>query len=310
MHADLEGPRKIVLLVDDAPEMLGAVIEALESAGLTVLVARDGASALALLDRVTPDLVLLDAIMPGLDGFETCRRIKARPALGTTPVVFMTGLSEPEHVLAGLRAGGVDYVGKPIDPDVLIARITIHVANAEMINEARQALDVGGGGVVAFSFSGDEQDGPWTLTWATPQAALLLGAQLDEKTRAALQVWLGEASVKPVSACPTLSLRAEGARPALALQSLGTSAGGDVLARVAEDRGLAPPELLSRELGLSAREGEVLNWLAKGKSNKDIAAILQLSPRTVTKHLETIFQKLGVENRTAAAVIALRTLTP
>ncbi len=91
------------------------LVEALESAALTVLVARDGLSAISLLDRVKPDLILMDAIMPGIDGFETCRRIKKISDMSLTPVIFMTGLSDWEHVIAGLEAGGVDYVTKPID---------------------------------------------------------------------------------------------------------------------------------------------------------------------------------------------------
>ena len=101
--------------------------ETLESAGFTVLMAQSGQVALDLVDRVTPDIVLMDALMPGLDGFETCRRMKQKPALAAVPIVFMTGLTETEHVIRGLEAGGVDYVTKPVSPDEVVARIGVHL---------------------------------------------------------------------------------------------------------------------------------------------------------------------------------------
>src|SRR5688572_24101719 len=117
----------IVLVVDDDPDSRALLHAALTSAGLKTLLAADGTRALALLGDLSPDLILLDAVMPDPDGFETCRRIKAQPSLAHIPVIFMTGLTETEHVVAGLSAGGVDYVTKPIILDELIARIHVHL---------------------------------------------------------------------------------------------------------------------------------------------------------------------------------------
>src|SRR6185369_7798979 len=97
--------RDTILVVDDTPETLGFLTDTLDHAGYTVLIATDGESALRLLEQITPDLVLLDALMPGIDGFETCRRLKQQPALAHLPVIFMTGLAETENVLQGLAAG-------------------------------------------------------------------------------------------------------------------------------------------------------------------------------------------------------------
>jgi DNA-binding CsgD family transcriptional regulator len=85
---------------------------------------------------------------------------------------------------------------------------------------------------------------------------------------------------------------------------MGNAGPNEFLLRLAKDSGADPPAEFSSELGLTTREGEVLSWLSKGKTNRDIAQILGLSPRTVDKHLEQIYAKLGVENRTAAAAIA------
>src|SRR5690606_1334945 len=115
--------RAVVLLIDDAPDTVRMIAEALDDAGYTVLVATDGATALQRVGRVIPDAVLLDACMPGMDGFETCRRLKQAPGMRIVPVIFMTGLAETERLVEGLSAGGVDYLVKPVVPDELVARL-------------------------------------------------------------------------------------------------------------------------------------------------------------------------------------------
>src|ERR1700760_3593021 len=143
--------RDTLLVVDDTPETLGFLTDTLDTAGFTVLIATDGASALDLVDQITPDLVLMDAVMPGLDGFEPCRRLKTQKLLSHLPVIFMTGLSETEHVVQGLAAGGVDYVTKPIIVEELLARIRVHLTNARLTQSARAALDVSGRFLLAVS---------------------------------------------------------------------------------------------------------------------------------------------------------------
>src|SRR6188768_4186720 len=106
--AEVNARRDTVLVVDDTPETLGFLTDMLDNAGFTVLIATDGDSALKLVDQITPDLVLLDAVMPGMDGFETCRRLKRDAGLDNVPIIFMTGLAETEHIVRGLEAGGVD----------------------------------------------------------------------------------------------------------------------------------------------------------------------------------------------------------
>ncbi|MEM9782126.1 MAG: response regulator transcription factor [Pseudomonadota bacterium] len=296
--------REIVLLVDDSPETLSMLTDALEAAGETVLVARDGETALSLIERVEPDLVLLDAIMPGLDGFETCRRLKRHPAMNTIPVIFMTGLSDSAHVVQGLQAGGVDYVTKPVDPDALIARIAVHVANARIVAEARMALDSAGRSVMALSQSG-------VMQWATPRAQELVGYYLQPPSPGAALVgaWTAGIADQPVSVVRPIELpEAPGAEGGVSLVYLGRTTSGSLLSRVSPRRTEAPSEELAKRLGLTQREGEVLGWLADGKANRDIASILNLSPRTVNKHLEQIYAKLQVENRTAAVAVALRAL--
>ena len=293
----------IVLIVDDSPETLSMLIEALEDAGHMAIVAKDGRTALQLLSRVEPDVILLDAVMPGLDGFETCREIKAMPEFATTPIIFMTGLSDSEHVMRGLQAGGVDYVSKPFMPDELIARITVHIANANLIAEARRALDTQHNGVIAFRPS-------WSVSWASPRGMQLLsdaGINSEDISDQQLTEWLSRLEGQPISAVDAADLTSNNGTN-LRAQFIGKSAQGDILTRIGLRTNGSAAEVLSSAFPISLREGEVLAWLANGKSNRDIAEILELSPRTVTKHVEQLFLKLGVENRTAAAAIALKHL--
>lgn len=194
----------VALIVDDVPDNLALLSDALSEAGYAVLVATDGLAAIDSLQRVIPDIILLDAVMPGIDGFETCRRIKQMASAQHVPVIFMTGLTETEHVVKGFTCGGIDYVTKPIDPAEVLARVATHIRTARMITQAMKVVD----------------------------------------------------------ASPNLD-----------------------------------------QYQLTPRETEVLGWVAKGKTNRDIGEILGMSPRTVNKHLEHIYVKLGVETRAAAAAL-------
>ena len=104
----------VVLIVDDVPDNLAVLHDALDESGYTVLVATGGEAALQRAAQTLPDIILLDAMMPGMDGFEVARRHKASPATAHIPIVFMTGLTETEYLVAALEVGGVDYVTKPI----------------------------------------------------------------------------------------------------------------------------------------------------------------------------------------------------
>ncbi len=100
----------IALVVDDSADALSLINDALESAGMDVLVALEGKQALTIAKRIRPDIILLDAVMPVMDGFDTCRALKADPALAAIPVIFMTGLTETDDIVKGLECGGVDYL--------------------------------------------------------------------------------------------------------------------------------------------------------------------------------------------------------
>jgi DNA-binding response OmpR family regulator/DNA-binding CsgD family transcriptional regulator len=280
-------PRDTILVVDDTPDTLGFLTDALEHANLTVLVATDGNSAIKLLSHVTPDLILMDAMMPAMDGFETCRRIKADPALTHLPVIFMTGLSDTEHVVLGLEAGGVDYVAKPIVVDELLARIRVHLANARIANRTRLALDATGRFLLAATQAG-------RLIWCTPQAEKRLSDAVPDFSTADFILPRGN--------------RIDVHGRQLTFTFLSQTGPDEYLYRLTESGGGQEEAFIRDYLSLTTREAEVLIWIARGKSNRDISDILGISPRTVNKHLEQIFTKLGVENRASAAALAVGAL--
>lgn len=293
---------ELVLIVDDVPENLSLLYDALDEAGYTVLVATNGQTALDRARHSLPDVVLLDALMPGMDGFEVARRLKADFVTAHIPIVFMTGLTETEHVVAAFDAGGVDYVTKPIRPLEVLARIAAHVRSARLTLDARAALDASGQATIAVRV------GSGRLAWQTPLARRLLErfAPTDgEQAPREILHWL-EAGLSARSAgqdALPLSLGDEASRLVLTLQE--RTGEGDWLVSLREESGAAMLESLLAAFPLTAREAEVLYWVVKGKTNRDIGDILGLSPRTVHKHLEHVFEKLGVETRTSAAALAI-----
>ena len=126
-----------ILIVDDNPTNLGVLFNALNQANFKVLVAEDGERALGQIDRTKPDVILLDVLMPGIDGFETCRRLKASDAANDIPVIFMTALSDTVDKIKGFEAGGVDYITKPLQHEEVLARVKAHL----MIRQLQQQLE-------------------------------------------------------------------------------------------------------------------------------------------------------------------------
>lgn len=298
-------PRDIVLLVDDSPEALGFLTDALEQSGFSVLIATSGQAALSIVDKISPDLILLDAVMPGMDGFETCRRLKADPVVAQVPVIFMTGLTETEHVVHALDSGGVDYLTKPINIDELRARIRVHLSNARSAQSARVALDAAGRHLLAVRADG-------TIHWSTPQATRLADSATKsadglDLVAGAIAGWMARRESLAGAADASFSFTQDGGTELL-LGFLGGLGPDEYLFRLTVANRRHEDEILRGQFGLTQREAEVLLWIAKGKANRDIADILGLSSRTVNKHLEQIYVKLGVENRASAAVKAAHVL--
>ncbi|MGD2117204.1 MAG: DNA-binding response regulator [Chromatiales bacterium] len=288
----------VVLVVDDSPESLGMLNIALGQAGYTVLVALSGLQAQSILDKVEPDVILLDAVMPEMDGFETCKLIKqTHPDI---PVIFMTGLSDEENIVSGFAAGGVDYITKPIKPSEVIARIQVHVNNARLKASTQDALDTTGKHILELNQQGD-------IVWATQQAKKLLDtiktleAENQDTFQQRLQNWLEQKDERS----PLVFKQDD---TTIQLTYLSAQKDQHHLVQLAEREPGKNTQVLTEHLPVTQREAEVLLWLSHGKTNREIAQILDISPRTVNKHLEVIFRKLEVDNRTAAAGICLKVI--
>lgn len=286
----------IALVVDDDPDSLSMLAAALEGHGMTVLVARDGGEAVMLTRRVQPDVILMDAVMPGMDGFEACRALKMGPDPILAPIVFMTGLSDREHVVAGLAAGGVDYITKPVVIEELVARVGTHIVNSRLLKSARAALDTVDHAVMALDREGRFLWGSQKTTGLLPDIEAMLAQQ-------AARDWVMSCQDRPVSDVQPF----EAGRTTF--RFMGVTTAHEILIKVTRATGASKESILAEAFGLTHRESEVLYWLSMGKTNRDISTILSLSPRTVNKHLEQVFQKMGVDNRTSAAVLADRRLS-
>lgn len=136
-----------ILIVDDTPVNLAVLVEYLEEYGFNIRIARRGETALQRVHYAAPDIILLDVLLPGINGFETCRRLKADAATAEIPVIFMTSLASAEDKITGFEVGGVDYVTKPLQQAEVLARITTHLrlrALAQNLREQNAQLALSG----------------------------------------------------------------------------------------------------------------------------------------------------------------------
>ncbi len=173
-----------ILLVDDNPTNLQVLYKTLEETGYTLLAARDGEQALSIASKAIPSLILLDIMMPGIDGFEVCRRLKADPETAGIPVIFLSALTDTDAKVEGFTLGAVDYISKPFQGDEVRARVRTQLRihrlemelarrNAELEDENRQILNA-----VAESIVG--LDDKLRISSLNPQAEALLGRELEQ----------------------------------------------------------------------------------------------------------------------------------
>jgi sigma-B regulation protein RsbU (phosphoserine phosphatase) len=142
--ADEQGQAEQILLVDDNPTNLQVLFQTLEGRGYKLLIAKNGEMALTIANKAKPDLVLLDIMMPGIDGYEVCRRLKTDAATSEIPVIFLSALDETKDKVKGLDIGAVDYIAKPFQADEVIARVNTHLTIHRLkreVQEQKNALE-------------------------------------------------------------------------------------------------------------------------------------------------------------------------
>jgi DNA-binding NarL/FixJ family response regulator len=317
---------KTVMVVDDVPANVDVVLGFLYQAGYRVLVADSGVRGIEQLELEAPDLILLDLMMPGIDGIETCRQIKSRDIWKHIPIIMMTAADELSKKLGAFEAGAVDFLTKPIQPEEVLARVQTHLQirelqaqleqmnqnlvqkNEELAEEIELRLDAEKQLETSLEQALLIANRQGEVLFATRQAQILLdtffSAAPKHRLPVELQNWLtGGDNQRPLSV--SHKKRGEIEIDHFAVSTSGTLS----LMRMEHRNGDKGPKALLA-LGLTAREAEVLYWISEGKTNPEIAIILDSSINTVKKHANNLFAKLGVETRTAAARTALNVLNP
>ena len=299
-----------ILVVDDVPANLSVLLDLLTDAGFAVLVADSGERALLQVSHRRPDLILLDAMMPGLDGFETCRRLKADPATRDLPVLFMTALTDTAACLSGFAAGAVDYISKPFEsrrkcwpgcasswslaigcaatwrPRYVYACTPKRGWSVRSPRRCSSPTPMG-----SWFFAPRAPANCWPATWTASIPKLRLPAAL-----------LGG---QPIPR-PSGSVRLRARR--FAAETGGEEDEQGLIILLLREEAPDPSLMLMSALNLTEREAEVLYWVAQGKTSPEIAIILGTAPKTIKKHLERVYRKLGVETRASAAVQASEVL--
>jgi DNA-binding response OmpR family regulator/DNA-binding CsgD family transcriptional regulator len=307
-------PRQTILIVDDFPANLGVLLDFLDSAGYQVLVAESGKGALSQLEYAQPDFILLDVAMPGIDGFETCRRLKKDERWRDTPVLFLTALNETTDKVRGFEVGAVDFISKPLHPEEVLARVRAHLQIRSLqqdLEEKNTLLEK----AVALRIEAENQ-----LQQSLDRAVLVVsdGNRIQFCTRLArrlLKRYFPSTKDEYLLPAPLIDWSENGLtkdpwqtelkETRLEVRMFAETTPSACFMLLLEEcavGGESPESLLC--LGLTAREAEVLFWIAHGKTSPEIGIILDAAPNTVKKHVQNILVKLGVETRLAAALRA------
>ena len=313
--------RSKVLIVDDSPTNLGVAVELLKAYSYRILIARDGATGLERARLGQPDVVLLDVQMPGLDGYETCRRIKANPETADIPVLFMTGLATVEDRLRAFDAGAVDFVLKPIEERELLARVRVHTELRRLKIElqaratelqaamAEQSERAESGRLAQESRDLENESLRELVRQQSVQIADLTRELMngvsdpgDSATDSAL-LHILRTHLSTTRAHTQLDVPAR-ELAALMDRRLGVSLElVDRLAAWQPTNGAA--KQASPLLGLSDREREIVALMVDGLSNKEIAFELNVARTTVSTHRKRILDKLGIDGLPALVKLAL-----
>ena len=298
-------PPPTLLVVDDTPAALGVVCDTLRREGVRVLLAENGAMAREVLARTRPDLILLDVLMPGEDGFTLCAAFRAHAAWREIPIIFLTAIDEAEQKVRAFAAGAVDYVTKPVHVPELIARVRVQLelcAARRQLESKNLELEA----EIAIRLDAEEQ-----LAASLDRAVVVLdraGAMIFA-TRLAhdlLAKYFPNGRPEALAA----GVRFPAGPGALLVRRFAEAGRDDTVMLVLEEEFAPPGPAALIALGLTVRQAEVVYWVAQGKSNAETALILGTSPRTVDKHMERIFQRLGIENRASLMVTANEHLRP
>lgn len=271
--------KNLILVVDDEPANLKVLLSFLKNHGFHIHIAKSGKRALLALEKEQPDLILLDVMMPGLDGYETCKQIKKNKDTAPIPIIFMTALDNIEDKVAAFDAGGVDYISKPFQKGEVLARVNTHIS----LYKQKQTLE-------------------YLIQERT--AALNKSNQKLEQKNIALKVLLEQQQADGEEIKETLSTGIKHLiYPYLDLlhTDMGSAKLEEYISILYENLDtLAAPltsKLTNPLLGLTPKEILVANLVKERKSTKEIAHLLNLSPTTTERYRNNIRNKIGIRKK-------------
>lgn len=332
----------VVLVVDDDAANVRAATDALEAHDFEVVMARSGQTALRRAAFSQPDLILMDVQMPDMDGFETCRQLRANTATADIPVIFMTVASQPSDRLHGFAAGGVDYVTKPFEVDELLARVRAHITLRQLRTELQQQNQLLESHVQARTHElvaanqalreevaeriAQQQEKEKLLEIVRDQAeqlrsltAWLLESQ-REKQQAVADALREQSESKfaqlerDVQLMQRLLAESDQSRQSMARAGVSLGEATGILAELKAGVSAATARLSQPAhetelalLSLSGRERELLQLIAAGKSASEIASLMHVSASTVYTHRTNMLEKLNLSSMADLVRFALET---
>jgi DNA-binding NarL/FixJ family response regulator len=240
-----------------------------------------------------------------MNGFEVCKRLKQDMNTRDIPVIFMTGLTESEHVVEGFSVGGIDYVTKPLIPNEVIARLETHLGNARIMSQTQSALDAFGQAAIAFLPESTR------IVWQSPLSKQLIDnyflkdGKSGEYDLSPLSQWIKQLSIDKNK---LTTFKHENNNGRLVFTVSDITSDEQWLFLLKEESEANQIEAIKAVFKLTNRQAEVLHWATLGKTDKVIGEILGTSPRTVSKHMEHVLIKMGAESRTVAASMVVEKL--
>ncbi len=313
-----------ILIIDDDPTNLSFLLNHLRQAQFKVLVAENGEIGLERANYVKPDLILLDVMMPGLNGFETCRLLKLNPATQPIPVIFITSMSDTSDVMRGFEVGGVDYIAKPLQIQETLARVTTHLTlyrlqhkleetvearTVELQTEItrRQKSEVEKDELLQIIRSQNEQlYQVSTLLVSQQQEQGTISRNLEQQVEIMLTSLDNMLTTLVNNLESSLSSKSALLELKNGLNLLSQTR--QVLHRLSANLSETQVSALSTDprIILTPRELEVLHFVVKGLANNDIAAKLYLSIGSVSTYRTRLMRKLGAENMADLVKLALK----
>ncbi len=281
-----------IMIVDDTPANLQLLLQVLLKNGHRVVAFTDSAQALGAAKNHPPDIILLDIRMPGMDGLETCRRLKADPELRDVPVLFISMINEPDKIVQAFAAGGADYVTKPFQPEEVLARVSTHLQLRRLLSKVKRQRD-----------AVEKKVSQRTRELEQKNASLAQYIHQLEKTNVALDVLIRKFDAESTAlAQKTVDELWMDIAPMLReLNELCSSDEQKVLVEMIQSR-LAQaepkiPRLEDNQALLSKREQEVALLIAEGRSCTEVGQLLSIALRSVHSHCYSIRKKLGVPGK-------------